>query len=224
MGPGSRESVTRKYSRKFKDDLRAVCLVKAQEERDKLLNRLRLAENNSETARARAKRIIREATSAHNPRQPLQQSLPNPLQALNGDSQMRSWEELSSIELDELEVEIQQILSSNEADIVKEVDSMQFDADLASLSINTDEEVPCPVCLQANLVESHGLLGCPHEGFCIAASSYGLPYVKHRLAEALEEHQSLCGERLLFMIADLGTGVKTLVAYCDACDTCRGVL
>jgi Replication protein A interacting C-terminal/Replication protein A interacting N-terminal len=81
--------------------------------------------------------------------------------------------------------------------------------------------VPCPVCLQANLVEKSGVIACPGGDLLLdlRAEGLSLEHVRGRLAAAFASHcESGCGATPAFasQIFDRG-GPATLLMSCAAC-------
>eukprot|EP00878_Enallax_costatus_P017693 GHUV01018589.1.p1 GENE.GHUV01018589.1~~GHUV01018589.1.p1 ORF type:complete len:148 (+),score=45.38 GHUV01018589.1:749-1192(+) len=97
---------------------------------------------------------------------------------------------------------------------------------LQSAGAADDDAILCPVCRRAHLVQRHGRLVCPAEGWQLnlAAESLQLPDIRHRLATSFQDHASSgCPGQLQFKIENL-FGSQSLTSSCTMCQGLTVVL
>ena len=245
MPQNPRQTVRAKHSaRDWREQIRAACLSRIQDQREKLLRGLRAhGRSTPEDVKASLDSILADVANTHSggPDADMEVSAP-PGQAAHCDSEVFSkplqWspEHLSGPEYEALLAEMEAALFEEaEREELQAIEAAEHDAvseaflahcsaisTLTDVSIGGQDQVLCPVCQDSYLVELNGVVGCLKDGYSIAApmpgSGHSLSVLKANLAEVLEQHRlGGCHERPAFFVTNNNPGTSTLYMQCMGC-------
>ena len=240
-----RQTVRAKHSaRDWREQVRAECLSRVQEQRGKLLRGLRARGcSTPEDVKASLDGILADVANTQCGRADAQMEVSAPSgQAAHHDSREFSkplqWspDGLSGPEYEALLAEMEAALFEDaereellaieaaENDAVSEAFLAHCRASYSLMDVSTDgqDQVLCPVCQDSYLVELNGAVGCLKDGYSIEApmpgSGHSLSILKANLAEVLEQHRlGGCHERPAFFVTNETSGTSMLYMQCFGC-------
>ena len=245
MPQNPRQTVRAKHSaRDWREQVRAECLSRVQEQRGKLLRELRArGRSTPEDVKASLDSILADVANTHSGGPDAETEVSaTPGQAAHCDSggfsKPLQWspEHLSGPEYETLLAEMEAALFEEaEREELQAIEAAEHDAvseaflahcmatsTLMDVSTGGQDQVLCPVCQDSYLVESSGMVGCLKDGYSIEApmpgSGHSLSILKAKLAEVLEQHRlGGCHERPAFFVTNEVSGISTLYMQCLGC-------